>query len=90
MCRGKRIEDSRLVPVILDLVTHEEIEDASTGASVSASRPGCVLRLFRQAHEQGGVLSGADIGLLLHMSNVAANRIARSHERANREMPIAA
>ena len=84
--RSKRIEDSKLVPVILDLVTEQEIEEASEGTSVPGSRPACAFRLFRQAYEQGGVLAAADVALLLHMSSGFVNKAARGHERATKEV----
>src|ERR1700731_3381028 len=51
--RDKRIENTRLVPVILDLVTPQDIDDAINRGRSSQIRHGRILRLFRQAYEQG-------------------------------------
>src|ERR1700736_2354338 len=59
--RDKRIENTRLVPVILDLVTSQDIDNAINRGRCTQIRHGRILRLFRQAYEQGGVLSYADV-----------------------------
>lgn len=48
--RDKRIENTRLVPVILDLVTPQDIDDTmQTGRHHARIRHNKILRLFRQA-----------------------------------------
>src|SRR5438067_8852829 len=46
--RGKRIENTRLVPVVVDLVTATDLEDAVSKSVRAKTRPKKVLRLFRQ------------------------------------------
>ena len=79
--RGKRIEQTRLVPVVLDLVIAEDIEDAVAGSVRAKTRPKKVLRLFRQAHAQGGLLTEADVSLLLHMPINTISAVVLNHER---------
>jgi Protein of unknown function (DUF1670) len=83
--RGKTIEQTRLVPVVLDLITATDLEDAQLGGVLAKTRPQKVLRLFRQAHAQGGLLTEADVSLLLHMPLNTISRILISHERATGE-----
>lgn len=79
--RGKRIEQTRLVPVVLDLVTAEDLEDAVSGSVRAKTRPKKVLRLFRQAHAQGGLLTEADVSLLLHLPINTVSAVVLKHER---------
>jgi hypothetical protein len=65
--RDKRIENTRLVPVILDLVTPQDIDAIRHCHRHKQIRQDKVVRLFRQAYEQQAVLSYADVSLLLHI-----------------------
>ena len=79
--RNKRIEQTRLVPVILDLVTADDVEDAVSGSVRAKTRPKKVLRLFQQAFSQGGVLTEADVSLLLHLPINTVSAVVLRHER---------
>jgi hypothetical protein len=84
--RSKRIEDTRLVPVLLDLVTPQDIHDAvSTGKRLETRRDK-ILRLFQQAHQQGAVLGHADVSLLLHLEATTVSRVVLEHEKATGRM----
>ena len=80
--RDKRIEDTRLVPVILDLVTAQDIHEATAAGTRRQTRRNKIVRLCTQAHAQGGVLSLADVALMLHMSQSSISREILEHERA--------
>ncbi|HEX3527860.1 MAG TPA: DUF1670 domain-containing protein [Thermoanaerobaculia bacterium] len=80
--RGKLIENTRLVPVVLDLVTADDLEEAVTAGTVPAkTRSKKVARLFRQAYDQGGLLTEADVSLLLHIPFNTLSKIVLTHER---------
>jgi uncharacterized protein DUF1670 len=78
--RDKRIEDTRLVPVILDLVTAQDIHEATVPGTRGRTARNKIVRLCNQAHAQGGVLSLADVGLLLHMSISQISKEILAHE----------
>jgi hypothetical protein len=84
--RDKRIEDTRLVPVVLDLVALEDIETAKAKERRSLTRGRKIVRLFHQAHEQGAVLGHADVSLLLNMSISRLSAYVISHERETGEL----
>jgi Protein of unknown function (DUF1670) len=84
--RGKRIEDTRLVSVVLDLVTPQDIDDAVADGLRVRARHHRVVRLFRQAYEQGAVLGLHDVSLLTTLSINAVSRIVRSHEKQTGEV----
>jgi len=83
--RQKRIEDTRLVPVLLDLVAREDIEDALTTGKRLETRRRKIVRLFYQAFRQGAVLSEAEVALLLHVSKGTVSEDVLAHEDATLE-----
>jgi hypothetical protein len=78
--RDKRIEDYRLIPLVLDLVTTQDIDETSATGQRERTRRQKIIRLFQQAYEQGAVLSCADVSLLLHLSIAAVTEAVREHE----------
>jgi hypothetical protein len=84
--RNKRIENTRLVPVVLDLVTPKDIDEARTKGMRTQTRCAKIVRLFRQAYEQGAVLSLADASLMIHVSFSTLSSIVVEHERKTGEM----
>jgi len=84
--RNKRIEDTRLVPVVLDLVTPRDIDEAKVKGMRSRTRRARIARLFRQAHEQGAVLSLADVSLMIHINYSTLSHLVREQERETGEM----
>lgn len=83
--RNKRIEDTRLVPIVLDLVTAEDIAETIATGLRRETRDKKILRMFRQAHQQGAVLSYPDVSLLLHLQTSTISRSVLNHERQTKE-----
>jgi hypothetical protein len=83
--RHRRIEQTRLVPVVLDLVTADDVEEAVNGSVRARMRPKKVLRLFHQAFAQGGLLTEADVSLLLHVPINTVSAVVLKHEREEGE-----
>jgi hypothetical protein len=79
--RNKRIEDTRLVPIVLDLVAAQDIHEAQDKVLRSRTRLTKIIRLFRQAYEQGAVLGHADVSLLLNMHISRISPCVLSYER---------
>ena len=79
--RNKRIEDTRLVPVALDLVTAQDIHEAASLGSRRQTRRDKIVRLCTEAYSQGGVLSLADVALMLHVSLSTVSRDILTYER---------
>jgi hypothetical protein len=79
--RSKRIQDTRLLPVLLDLVTPQDIDaTAATGQRLQTRRRK-IVRLFQQAHAQHAVLSEADVALLLHLDPTTVSADVLAHEK---------
>jgi len=83
--RHKRIEDTRLIPIVLDLVTAADIDDAIATGLRTETRAGKILRMFRQAFEQGAVLSYPDVSLLMHLQTSTISRTVLAHEKETGE-----
>jgi len=83
--RDKRIENTRLVPVILDLVAGKDIDEAMVAGMRQQTRRNKIVRLCNQAYAQGGVLSLADVALLLHKSITPLSQDIVEYERATGE-----
>lgn len=78
--RGKTIEDTRLVPVVLDLLTPEDITQVIANGIGVKLRRRRIARILKQAYQQGGVLSYPDVGLMLGVSNSTVSRDVRTYE----------
>jgi hypothetical protein len=86
--RNKRIENTRLVPIVLDLVTLRDIEEAALPAQRLATRSAKIVRLFKQAHQQGALLGNADLALLLHVSlGVVSQTVVTEERRTGQLVP---
>lgn len=86
--RDKRIEDTRLLPIILDLVTPQDIDSTRHCHRHAQIRRDKIVRLFRQAYEQQAVLSYADVSLLLHVGmNTIGNAVRAEQEATGLPVP---
>lgn len=61
----KSMDEHRLVPVILTVVTEDEIKRLRDGASPTTIRQERVIRMFHEAKQQKGVLGHNDVALIL-------------------------
>jgi hypothetical protein len=80
---GKRMEHCRLVPVILNLITPEELQELAEGAKWRSLKPHIIARILQEAYEQGGVLSFSTLGLLtgLHSATTIGRAVALFYEQ---------
>jgi hypothetical protein len=79
--RNQRMADMKLVPVVLDLSTDEDIERRLARVPGVQCRLERILRLCRQAYEQGGLLSNTDLTELLGVSQGAIHGLLAPYER---------
>ena len=80
---GKRMEQCQLVPVILTLVTPEELQQLANGTKLRELRPLVVARILQEAYDQGGVLSFSTVGLLtgIHDSRTIGEAVAKFYQQ---------
>ncbi len=92
---GTRVEDYEVKTVILPLVTEEDVVDrirrhyGKDGACKQRDRDIAVLaRLVKSAYEQGGLLSGAELSVLLNRSLTTIGKyIQQYHETHDDILP---
>lgn len=77
---GKSITQSRLTPVVLDLVQAKDSKDRAAGMKLRDIKREAVARLFQQAFEQDGVLTNGDCAVLLKISPSTVSHYARAWE----------
>jgi len=78
---GKRIEQTSLKPVLLQVISEEDIRQYIAGRPSHEIKKSAALRLFHQAKEQGGVLTAVDVASILHVCTATVGHYVRSHER---------
>ena len=78
---GKTIAQSRLTPVVLDLLPASEVAARAEGARLREVKKEAVCRLFTQAYEQHGVLTNTEVALLLKMSPSTVGIYRREWEK---------
>lgn len=78
---GKPIEKTRLKPIFLDLISYGDIENRLKGMSKRDMRKNVIVRLCQQAKSQGGVLTGADLSMLMQLSAATISKYIREWEK---------
>jgi hypothetical protein len=58
-------EKRKYVPVVLSIITSQDIDQLSQGAPMLKITRNAIARIIRQAYEQGGILSTRDVALLI-------------------------
>ncbi len=75
----------KFVPVVLTIVNQEDIEALSNGAKRSEVTKKSIVRMIKEAYEQGGILSMRDLGLLTLNQPGNISHIRRNYEKENDE-----
>ena len=79
--RGKRIADTQLVPVILELSTPADVEARLNRRSPQERLEEKLVRVCGQAYAQGGLLSNCDLAEIFHLSDAHVASVLAAHER---------
>lgn len=80
---GKSIEKTKLKPVFVDMISSADIEAVLAGEKAKAIRRQVTVRLFRQAKEQGAVLTGVDVAAMMRLSPATISNYVRRWEKEN-------
>ena len=78
---GKKIEDCQIVPVMLDLISEEDIEDIMNKLPKRKRQEKVAVRLHNQAYQQGGVLTYADTAAIMRLSPGTVGKYIREYEK---------
>ena len=77
----KPLSKMQLVPLLLELVTGDDIAAILNWEKVNERLLRRCLRLCRQAHKQGGLLSNCDLAVLLGRSDSGVAQLLAAYER---------
>ena len=83
---GKKIEKCKTKPVILDLLSGEDIDDLMNKVSKKERMKKISIRLFKQAYKQKGVLTNQDLGGILKLSSGTISKYIREYENDHNEI----
>jgi len=71
----------RYVPVVLSVITENDVQQLVNGVPMSVIAQNAVARMYREAYEQGGVLSSRDLGLLTLRIPTTISKIRLEYEK---------
>jgi hypothetical protein len=86
--KGKSIAQTKLQPVVLDIITDSDIEDMKTPLHHRELRLKKIERWTHQAFDQGALLTQLDLAVLLTSTTVTTGQYVREFETLyNRSLP---
>lgn len=71
----------KLVPVILTLVSDDDISKLENGLKISEHKQNVIARILKEAYSQGALLSMRDVSLLLAMNDSYATQTRKKYEK---------
>lgn len=78
---GKKMSSTRLIPVILTVIDQGDIERRTRGERPTSIKKEVIARLLKEADAQGGVLSEADLALILQSSRSKMSPLILQYEK---------
>jgi DNA-binding CsgD family transcriptional regulator len=85
---GKSIADTKLTPVVLDLVLSDEAAMRANAEKLRDIKRDAAARLFNQAYQQDGVLTNTEVALLLKISpSTVGKYVAQWEIERNQVLP---
>lgn len=79
-------ENRKYKPVILSLVTDDEVKMFEKGTSISMIRKNVMARMITEAYQQGAVLSTRDLSLLLVSHAAYLSQLRIEYEKDNKKI----
>jgi hypothetical protein len=81
-----RMEDLKLVPLKLPVVTLEDLQMYAKGVPQKEIRKTVMARLFKAAQKQGGILAEVDIAAMMHISHVNVSKYFVDYQKETGEL----
>jgi hypothetical protein len=78
---GKSMRKTRIVPVVLTLVNHDDISKLKNKTPIKTVKRDIMARLYQEADDQGGTLSETDISLMLMMCMATVSKHTLIYEK---------
>lgn len=76
---GKTVSQTKLIPVTVNIITHQELEELASGKYLKDLRPKIVARILKEAYAQGGVLSLNDVAIICGVPNTIIKKAMRDY-----------
>ena len=83
---GKKISQTPLVSVILDLVRAEDIQERKDGKRLRDMKKEAVARMLKQSYEQGGCMTSVELAILLKISPPTVGKYIKEWELEHKEV----
>lgn len=83
---GKRIQETPLQSIVLDLVRPEDITERAQGKKLREMKIEAVARICKQAYEQDGCMTNAELAILLKISTATVGKYIKTWEEETREV----
>jgi predicted transcriptional regulator len=83
---GKSIKKTRLKPVVLDLIHQGEALERAKGKKLRIIKKEAVARMCKQAFEQEGCLTNAELAILLKISPTSVGKYIKEWETEHHEV----
>lgn len=80
---GKRLEDCKMRPVVLDLIHQSDIDDYFEGIAKRVRQKKITARLFKQAYDQSGVMTIADVSTIMRLSPNTISKYIKEYQYEN-------
>lgn len=77
---GKSMENTRLKPVFVDMITPKDIQAYLEGDKIKTIRQRIAVRLFMQAKQQQAVLTGVDVATMMRLCPATISNYVRQWE----------
>lgn len=80
---GKSMDQTKLRPVVINLITPEELLELASGKRLRDMRAKIVARILKEAYEQGGVFSYNDVAILCGMSKSTVKDLVKEYYKTH-------
>jgi DNA-binding CsgD family transcriptional regulator len=80
---GKSLDKCKMKSVILDVLTADDLKKLILGEKKKKIKQEIEVRLFKQAKENGGLLTNVDVAAIMNLSPVTISRHIREYEKEN-------
>jgi hypothetical protein len=83
---GKRIEDSKIVPVVIELIPPNAAAERASGKRLRIIKKETVARICKSVDAQGGCITNAELAILTMMSTGTVGKMIREWETEFKEV----
>jgi len=83
---GKNSKNTPLTPIVLTLISKADLEMKKAGYSDREIMETKIARIFKEAYEQGALLTHSDIAYLLHVSTGVVSKQAKEYMQRTGEI----